>query len=333
MADCPSAIIKKNFKSLYFLFEIYIILIKFLNLLDNIYMLNGDDKLNIFQKFIWLTSNFFNNIDLKIRKDSFWKNLNINSKSINFLLSKTDDLSSPSRKLCDVFWHNLPWNDLSKIFGGKIKSVEIGCGRGRYGKILEKLIDNFSYLGCDVKSYPEWKLRSNKNITFKSLNSDNVLDVINNKNFLFTQSAVEHFKNDYLFFKNIQDYVNKSSKPFLQIHLLPSSFCLWKYLMHGYRQYSTNKISKLYQSLWKKENFIAIALGGKKSNYIHLNYITIPMVLGKVDKRKKVEKKYKIESENAIKEDLKIFNPKSASFYALIIFSNLELSKNILKKF
>ena len=57
------------------------------------------------------------------------------------------------------------------------------------------------------------------------------------------------------------------------------------------------------------------------------------MVLGKVDKRKKVEKKYKIESENAIKEDLKIFNPKSASFYALIIFSNLELSKNILKKF
>ena len=38
------------------------------------------------------------------------------------------------------------------------------------------------------------------------------------------------------------------------------------------------------------------------------------MVLGKIDKRKLYEKKYKIESENAIKHDLNLFNPKNASF-------------------
>ena len=70
----------------------------------------------------------------------------------------------------------------NRIFGGKIKSVEIGCGPGRYGKKLEKLISNFSYLGCDIKSYPEWKIRSNKNITFKSLNSDNVIHTYGKKN-------------------------------------------------------------------------------------------------------------------------------------------------------
>ena len=57
------------------------------------------------------------------------------------------------------------------------------------------------------------------------------------------------------------------------------------------------------------------------------------MLLGKIDKRKKVENKYKLVSENAIKEDLKIFKPKTASFYALIIFSNVSLPQKILKKF
>ena len=292
-------------------------------------MFNGDYKLNFIQKFIWLISNFVNNLDFRQNKHSYWRNLNLNSKQLNFLLSKTDDLSSPSRKVCDMFWHKLPWIEISKIFGGNLNSVEIGCGPGRYGKKLEKLIKNFSYLGCDIKSYPEWKLRTNKKITFKKMNSDQVLDVIEKKNFIFTQSAVEHFQNDHLFFKNIQDYINNSKKPFLQIHLLPSSFCLWKYLMNGYRQYSAFKIHQLYEKFWKKQNFIAVSLGGKNSNFVHLKYITLPMVLGKIDKRKLYEAKYKVESENAIKHDLKLFNPKNASFYALVIFSNITLSKKL----
>ena len=100
--------------------------------------------------------------------------------------------------------------------------------------------------------------------------------------------------------------------------------------MHGYRQYSVFKIHKLYENLWKQQNFIAISLGGKKSNYVHLNYITLPMVLGKIDKRKIIDKKYKILSEKAIEHDLNLFNPKKASFYALIIFSNVSLSKKLI---
>ena len=102
--------------------------------------------------------------------------------------------------------------------------------------------------------------------------------------------------------------------------------------MHGYRQYSAFKIHQLYENFWKKQNFIAVSLGGKKSNFVHLKYITLPMVLGKIDKRKLNEKKYKIESEKAIKEDLNFFNPKKASFYALVIFSNISLSKKLVSQ-
>ena len=170
-----------------------------------------------------------------------------------------------------------------------------------------------------------------KNIRFKLLKSDFVSNVLKNKNFLFTQSAVEHFEDDKLFFSNVQNYINQQEKPFLQIHLAPSSYCLWKYLMHGYRQYSFSTICKLYDILWKNEQFFSFSLGGKNCNYLQIKYITFPMVLGLKDKREKDFKTYKIDLEKAIKKDLKVLDPKNGSFYALVIFSNKNVPKTLFK--
>ena len=227
-----------------------------------------------------------------------------------------------------MFWYNLPWDKISNVLGDNVNAIEVGCGTGRYGNLLGDLIKNFNYLGCDINKKKIWDTRTKPNINFKVINSDDIYDELKQKNFLFTQSAVEHFENDFLFFKNIHTFIKSTKKPFLQIHLLPSTFCLWKYLTHGYRQYSTSKISELYNTFWKNEFFIACSLGGKNCNIQHIVDITIPMITKRTDYRKKSPKKYKARLKNSISKDLKILNPKRASFYALFIFSNLNKEKN-----
>ena len=286
-------------------------------------MLNGDAKLNILQKIFWIISNFFRNLDFKKIDETYWKNLNLKDKDLKNEFHEINFLSSPSRVCCDLFWHNLPWNYISKVLGNNINAIEVGCGTGRYGNLLANLIKNFNYLGCDVNKKDIWDSRAKPNIKFKVINSDHIYNELKQKNFLFTQSAVEHFENDFLFFKNIQTYIKSTKKPFLQIHLLPSTFCLWKYLTHGYRQYSTSKISELYNTFWKNEFFVAFSLGGKNCNIQHIVDITIPMITKKIDYRIKSPKNYEARVKNSISKDLKILNPKGASFYALFIFSNI----------
>ena len=291
-------------------------------------MLNGDEKLNILQKIFWILINFIRNFDFKKIDKTYWKNLNLNDQDLENSTHKINFLSSPSRVCCDLFWYNLPWGKISNVLGDNVNAIEVGCGTGRYGNLLGDLIKNFNYLGCDINKKKIWDTRTKPNIKFKVINSDHIYDELKQKNFLFTQSAVEHFENDFLFFKNIQTFIKSTKKPFLQIHLLPSTFCLWKYLTHGYRQYSTSKISELYNTFWKNEFFIACSLGGKNCNIQHIVDITIPMITKRTDYRKKSPKKYKARLKNSISKDLKILNPKRASFYALFIFSNLNKEKN-----
>jgi len=166
-------------------------------------MLNGDHKLNILEKSIWLLVNFIKNITLFSKPKDYWKILNLDKKTLNNQLKKTHPSSSPSRRLCDMFWNTLPWNEIQNLLGNKISAVEIGCGKGGYGIRLNELIVNFDYLGCDILKREEWNYRSSKNISFKVLDSTNVSNILKDKNFIFTQSAVEHFQFDELFFSDI----------------------------------------------------------------------------------------------------------------------------------
>ena len=286
-------------------------------------MLNGDNKLNVFQKIKWLFLNYFNNLTLFSKPGNYWSSLKLNSDLLVDQLNKTSPSSSPSRRLCDIFWNTLPWAEIEKVLDNKISALEIGCGTGGYGLRLNKLINNFDYLGCDILPKPEWKERVTKNISFKQLNSTNVKHILKNRNFIFTQSAVEHFEYDTLFFADIQKYANQTSKPFLQIHLMPSPACLGKYLWHGYRQYSVKKISSMKANYWDESKFVAFKLGGQNCNKLHLKHITLPMVTKQKGLRESDLDKYDNFVKDAISKDLNNTDPKNGSFYALLIFSNL----------
>lgn len=292
-------------------------------------MLNGDHKLNFYEKIIWLLVNFIKNITIFNKYEDYWKIFILDRKTLNDQLRKTYLTSSPSRRLCDMFWNTLPWNEIQKLLGNKVSALEIGCGKGGYGIRLNDLIENFDYLGCDILKREEWDERSSKRISFKVSNSTNVKKYLKCKNFVFTQSAVEHFEFDQSFFSDIQNHISNISHPFLQIHLMPSPSCLWKYLWHGYRQYSVKKINKIKDKIWSKEKLIAVKLGGSKCNKIHFKYITLPMILNRKSLRERNLNKYNKLVENAIKEDFKDKRPKHASFYALLIFSNVKVPNNL----
>ena len=87
--------------------------------------------------------------------------------------------------------------------------------------------------------------------------------------------------------------------------------------------------NKIKDKIWSKEKLIAVKLGGSKCNKIHFKYITLPMVTKRQSIRENNINKYNELVSNCINEDLKDNNPKNASFYALLIFSNVKIPKNL----
>lgn len=294
----------------------------------SIFNISADRKLSILDKLYWIFINLLNNSfpNFNIDKKLIIKKYKI--KNNNLLFKKMDTKSSPARILCDFFWMSFPWNKISLFNNNKIKILEIGAGKGVYANLLNNLLnDNLSfYTGIDINSSKEWNNFDNSKFAFHKDTSDNIINYIKEHNVLFTQSAIEHFENDLLFFKKISKYLNETQKNILQIHLFPSTECLGTYLWHGYRQYSPRNISKITKLFDERYNKILFKLGSSKSNYIHKKFITYPRIFQKKDLRFKKNNEYKSEFLLSLKGTKNI----QTSFYALIISSkngyNISLS-------
>lgn len=289
--------------------------------------ISGDKNLTIYQKVFWLSIcilNYFYSLFLNIDKRCVVRDF----RKFKFVKSKDKKLS-PSRYLSDNFWNSLNWSKIHKELGKKIDILEVGCGTGKYGFFLKNKIGVFfnSYLGVDIKKRKEWK--SNKKIKFKIGNSDQVNKFLKKKNIIITQSAIEHFKNDTVFFKKIYSYIKKDKKKIIQIHLIPSYSCLFTYFFHGYRHYNIKNISQITKIFKKNCSFEIFQLGSLFLNFFHLYKITLPELF-KIGKDKRKDKNYSkelyIEMLKYKKSSNKIFFP---SFYAIVIFHNFSKKINI----
>ena len=143
---------------------------------------------------------------------------------------------------------------------------------------------------------------------------------------MFTQSAIEHFKYDLIFFKKISKFLNKTKKKFIQIHLFPAESTLYTYLFHGYRHYNGLMISKLVGTFNNNHTFYLFSIGSKNINKFTFKEITLKRVLKKKVLNLNIKK-----LEECIDKDNKILSLKNSSFYCLVILSNMQISK-ILKK-
>ncbi len=285
---------------------------------------SGDKKLNLIEKIIWFFLSFANikfnsNIAKRINLKKFYINKKLITKNEIF---KT---KSPVRLICNTFWQSINWKEINQNLKNDLRILEVGCGTGRYFDFLKKLSKSrkFKYTGIDIINR---NFHKRKDKFFYLDDANNVDLYLDKVNFLFTQSAIEHFEHDLIFFKKISKFLNKKQKKFIQVHLFPSESCLYTYLFHGYRHYNYKMISKLTESFGDNHNFDLFHMGSKNTNKFTFKQITLNRIFKKKIDTIDIEK-----LRESVQKDNKIMSFKNSSFYCLVILSNLEI-KNFLKK-
>jgi len=293
---------------------------------SSIHNLNADRGLGFIDKFKYIFLNWLNNlspyedldqhISIEPFKNDLWRKEIVN----------TYKESSVGRRLSDLFWRTLPWE---KIEGelGRVHVFDTGCGHGNYGARLMDASGGrlTSYTGIDAKERDNWQVLKEKfpNFNFIKTKSDDISSYIpKDTNLFITQSAIEHFDEDLLFFERIRDFIKETQKPVIQIHLFPAAATLPLYLFHGLRQYTPRTVSKIARLFDDKSNIHLFGLGGEKGKRLHFKYFTWPLLIlrQKATWSKNVGR-YDKEVREVIEYDIN-HPSKSPIFWALIIHSN-----------
>jgi hypothetical protein len=284
--------------------------------------INSDFQLNAFRKslyFVFNALNFF--FDFRHAKKSLvLEKFHLADSKIE----TSDDLEgmSISRYLSDSFWASVDYNYLREILGSNLRVVDVGCGSGKYSNIL-RLSDEDTYLGVDISRSPFWLESNVKYASFQQTSYLNVNEYLAEINLLVTQSAIEHFEYDLLFFKEIQKYVEKSGQPLIQIHLFPAKAGLWTGLLHGIRQYSLRMVLRIVRASKLDNPAILVLLGGKHSNMFHWDTVTKYLFSHKYYKVFTSKNGYIEDMLKSVERDEEQRNPKTSTFFALVIQHNL----------
>ena len=140
-----------------------------------------------------------------------------------------------------------------------------------------------------------------------------------------SQSCLEHVKYDLKFFNDIKNKLNLTKKKVMLVHCLPSPFCLFTYLTHGYRQYNVENVNKISKIFGSKNTFV-IKLGNSKLNFEHLKKTTLPLITKKQNLMKNQNKAYFKKLNKLI---IKNFNSSlfMSSFVVLVCFINFNEKK------
>lgn len=285
------------------------------------YNLNADFGLSYPNMLKWIIYNYLNNRNGDKLNDS---RIQIKKYIATNLHNweKVDSSASPARRLCDFFWMDMDWEKILFQLDSKIIALEIGCGTGVYGNLLAQLLgDSLKYYrGIDINENKEWKkFENNPKFQFSLGNASTINKDLNGINFIFTQSALEHFEEDLSFFQQIAEYTNNGDEPMIQVHLMPSKACITTFPWHGFRQYSNASVSKITQLFSNDSTFELISLGGHACNSVHLKYITKPIYMKRGDLRKSKNSEYNDELRSAILKDNSDTTNTEATFVALII--------------
>ena len=287
--------------------------------------INGDKPLSPIQKIAYYALNWLNNVLPSVSSESSVAIKNFRCPRLRDRWHSLETKSSPSRKLSDLFWQELPWQKIGEELGA-IHILDVGCGAGGYGAKLEKWSFGkiSSYTGVDIAYHKNWPKLEEQNLNFK-FRKLQVEDISNHipagTNFFMSQSAIEHFPQDLLFFQALRQNIIAYQKPVIQVHLFPSAACLRAYRLHGVRQYTPRTVGKI-TSLFRAFSYSTLfRLGGQRCNSLHYQFISKPLLIQNgVDWRESKTEEYEKEAFKAIERDMQ--NPSGApSFYALVIHS------------
>lgn len=237
--------------------------------------------------------------------------------------------ASPARAVCDLFWMSLPWARIQEELGA-IHVLDIGCGSGRYGEMLDGYSGGrvASYLGFDVMPREDaWRAAEARNPTFRFRRirgSGDLADVPPQTTMIMSQSALEHIEDDIDYFRGIRRFVGCASRPVLQVHLFPAPACLRLYSWHGVRQYTVRTSSYLARLFRDSAYSVLFRLGGARCGDLHWEYITGPQQAGTgKDWRDTRPAEYEARLRDAILSDIRTAAV-DPLFFALVIHSHYE---------
>lgn len=291
----------------------------------SIHALNGDHRLSRVGKAAYFLLNLINNSFPYSRVDP---RMTIRDFEPRRSVENCYDLQpggSPSRTLCDLFWHALPWTKVRQQLGA-VHVLDVGCGGGQYGPRVLRWSDGLvsAYVGIDIKRHEEWSVleASDRRLRFYCSDTRNLREAIpDGTNVFISQSALEHIDEDLELFRQILDYTHATQRPVLQVHLVPSQACLWLYLLHGVRQYTPRTISRVSRLFGQDASTLLFRLGGSRCNRLHHEFITRPaLIQRRRDRRDEEPVEYARRLREAIATDTS--RPqRSPAFYALVIQS------------
>lgn len=291
----------------------------------SIHTINSSKGLNFFSRISWLLFNYINNALPSFTRTRFITRNFVPDVSDEVWL-RTDIDSSPSRKLCDLFWLQLPWDRIRSELGC-INVFDTGCGSGHYGPRLQSYSGGLisRYTGVDISPHSKWKrlVKEHPYLQFRKFDGFGISSQIpEDANLFISQSAVEHFRHDLHYFTQLRDFITNRPKPAIQIHMFPSTACIRLFLFHGIRQYSPRTVGYVVNLFDTESYSILYNLGGAACNRLHREYITGPVKYKKVkDLRAERIKEYDMRLRRAIVADSSMLQ-KESSFYALVIHSN-----------
>jgi len=296
----------------------------------SLHRLNADKPLNRTTRKLWIYLNWINNHFLPNLKDPKLEVRGFVAQATSDNLRQIDLGASPTRKLGDLFWIQLPWKKILEQLG-EINILDSGCGSGHYGVKLQSYSQNRinSYTGIDLFPNENWKNLSQKypNFHFHQTSSENIFYYIpEDTNFFISQSAIEHFEKDLHYFKQLKKFTDRSKRSVLQVHLFPSVAGLKLYGFHGIRQYNIRAVSKITRLFNERSNSVLYKLGGEACTRVHWEFISKPVIkLGIGDLRKSKPEEYNQKVIQAIEHDNHA-RDSTPSFYGLVIQSNWDES-------
>lgn len=290
----------------------------------SIHSLNADRGLSKPKKLLYLFLNWVNNLRPYGDIDKRIKFKNFGELSWRKAWERTYASSSAARKTSDLFWKSLPWEQIGEELGGEIHIFDTGCGHGNYS---ERLQDGSggritSYTGVDAKGRDNWGELEKRHANFRFIesSSNDIFPLVPKETNLFvSQSAIEHFDQDLLFFEQIRSFAETAGHPVMQIHLFPGSATLPLYLFHGLRQYTPRTISKITRLFGDGFEFELYGLGGRECAKLHFKYFTWPVLITRRFEKPTFDvSEYEPKLRSAIEKDAQTL-PRSPLFWALVI--------------